>query len=114
MVFAEISFNTKLEVIYNESDGLSTENTLCCSNGWLNDPNGLVYFEGSITYSINTILVTLYMVRCIGGHAVSRNLLHWEHLPIALYPDEHGVIFSGSSVVDWHDTTGFLMARMGW
>lgn len=41
------------------------------------------------------------------GHAVSRDLLTWEHLPIALYPDSNGVMFSGSAVVDWRDTAGF-------
>ncbi|HLF88929.1 MAG TPA: glycoside hydrolase family 32 protein, partial [Anaerolineales bacterium] len=34
------------------------------------------------------------------------DLVNWQHLPIALYPDEHGTIFSGSAVVDWHNTAG--------
>ena len=38
---------------------------------------------------------------------MSRDLVHWEHKPIALYPDEHGLIFSGSAVVDKNNTTGF-------
>lgn len=41
------------------------------------------------------------------GHAVSRDLLHWQHLPIALSPDENGMIFSGSVVIDRQDTAGF-------
>ena len=33
--------------------------------------------------------------------------VHWTHLPIALYPDDRGYIFSGSAVVDWSGSAGF-------
>lgn len=42
------------------------------------------------------------------GHAISKDLIKWEHLPIALKPDETGMVFSGSAVVDKNDTSGLL------
>ncbi|HEU5292207.1 MAG TPA: glycoside hydrolase family 32 protein, partial [Cyclobacteriaceae bacterium] len=40
------------------------------------------------------------------GHAISKDMIYWEHLPIALYPDSLGYIFSGSAVVDHQNTSG--------
>ena len=43
------------------------------------------------------------------GHAVSRDLVHWKTLPIALYPQGNGdeYIFSGSTLIDYDNVTGF-------
>lgn len=82
-------------------------------HNWMNDPNGLVYFEGEyhLFYQYHPHGITWGPMHW--GHAVSKDLVSWEHLPIALEPDEHGQIFSGSAVVDWHDTTGFFGGTPG-
>ncbi len=73
---------------------------------WMNDPNGMVYYEGEYHlfyqyYPDSTVWGPMHW-----GHAVSPNMIHWEHLPIALYPDSLGYIFSGSAVIDWENSSG--------
>jgi sucrose-6-phosphate hydrolase SacC (GH32 family) len=45
------------------------------------------------------------------SHAVSTDLVHWKHMPIAVPPDANGACWSGSGVVDWKNTTGFQTGK---
>jgi len=74
---------------------------------WMNDPVGLVYFHG--------VYHLYYQYNPYGndwgnmswGHAVSIDLVYWENLPVAIYPYDDVVIFSGSTIVDVNNTSGF-------
>ena len=80
------------------------------AKNWTNDPNGLVYFAGEYHLFFQYNPFGDEWGHMSWGHAVSRDLLHWEQLPVAL-PEEKGVmIFTGSTVIDEHNSSGFCQA----
>jgi fructan beta-fructosidase len=79
---------------------------------WMDNPNGLVYYGGEyhLFYQYNPNGKEWGFMHW--GHAVSKDLIRWEHLPVAIVPDEdskdkkHATAFSGCAIVDQNNTAG--------
>ena len=75
--------------------------------GWMNDPNGMFFKDGTwhLYYQYNPYGSKWQNMSW--GHSTSKDLITWEHQPVALEVDGLGHVFSGSSVVDSAGTAGF-------
>lgn len=70
-------------------------------------PDGLVYYQGwyHLFFQYNPSGNTWGNISW--GHAISRDLVHWKQLPVAIPADANELVFSGSAVIDYQNTTGF-------
>ena len=77
--------------------------------GWNNDPNGMVYHDGTWHFFFQHNPVALPWGNMTWGHATSKDLLHWEQQPNKLFPSTmaRGACFSGGATVDTNNTAGW-------
>lgn len=113
-----LSINTEpeMELYFKESDEMNIEKLyheplrpqihFTTKNGWINDPNGLVYLDGVYHMFYQHNPAETEWGNMHWGHAISTDLIHWEQKDIALFPDERGAMFSGSAILDENNLLG--------
>lgn len=76
------------------------------AQAWMNDPNGLLFHNGTWHLFFQHYPDAMTWGPMHWGHATSQDLMTWQEQAIALAPDSLGMIFSGSAVIDTHNTSG--------
>lgn len=116
LLISSVSCKNKIETNPNEVEITKsfTEEELYRPNfhftpkkGWMNDPNGMFYKNGYYHLYFQHYPDGNTWGPMHWGHAISTDMVTWKEMPIAIYPDEKGYIFSGSSVVDVNNSSGF-------
>lgn len=98
------------EVYYNEN--FRDQYHYSVKDGWANDPNGLVYYNG-VYHMFYQFYDDIQWGPMHWAHATSTDLIHWEDQPIAFYPDYNGAMFSGCIVADPNNTSGLFEGDKG-
>jgi len=92
---------------YSEEDLYRPNFHFTPKKGWMNDPNGMFYKDGYFHLYFQHYPDGNTWGPMHWGHAISTDMVTWKEMPIAIYPDEKGYIFSGSAIVDVNNNSGF-------
>lgn len=113
----QLSVKPEMEISYEEADCMDITDLyheplrpqvhFSTKNGWINDPNGLLYLDGVYHMFYQHNPAGNHWDNMHWGHAVSTDLIHWEEKDIALFLGENGNIFSGSGIIDKDNRLGF-------
>jgi fructan beta-fructosidase len=98
------TFESYLDTDYNQKHRPQFHFT--SRRNWLNDPNGMVYYDGEYHLFFQHNPIANRGRTKSWGHAVSKDMVHWEQLPHAILPYSGGVIWSGTAAVDHNNTLG--------
>ena len=112
----ELTVVPNMEIKYRTADEMNIDGTynellrpqahFSTKNGWINDPNGLIYLNGTYHMFYQHNPCSPEWSNMHWGHATSPDLIHWTEEPIALFPDETGMMYSGSAILDKDNLTG--------
>jgi sucrose-6-phosphate hydrolase SacC (GH32 family) len=108
MVYQDDSLKEE-DTIYKEK--LRPQFHYTAKRGWIQDPVGLVYYDGEYHMFPLHYPFGWDEGRKGWGHAVSKDLIHWKELPMAIYPYNSSSIYSGSAVIDENNTSGFQTGK---
>ena len=98
------TFETYSDIKYDES--LRPQFHFSSKKNWINDPNGMVYYKGEYHLFFQHNPKAIHWGNMTWGHAVSKDMVHWEQLQHAILPYGNGTIFSGTAAVDFPNSLG--------
>ena len=98
------TFDSYSEIKYDES--LRPQFHFSSKKNWINDPNGMVYYKGEYHLFFQHNPKAIHWGNMTWGHAVSKDMVHWEQLQHAILPYGNGTIFSGTAAVDYPNSLG--------
>ncbi len=98
------TFDSYKDIKYDES--LRPQFHFSSKKNWINDPNGMVHYKGEYHLFFQHNPKAIHWGNMTWGHAVSKNMVHWEQLQHAILPYDNGTIFSGTAAVDYSNSLG--------